>query len=148
GDHRWRYILSTVWDPTGNDILISATLDVVPFQYQLWEVSYSSGEVRRLTNDSDTYASVSASSDGKLLVTTQFSETSGIWKWTPTQPASLDALTPTAPGSKYGEYGLDTTVDGKILYTYIQEGVSQIWVMNADGSNRKPLATQAGLVSL
>ena len=105
---------------------------------QLWVISYPSGEARRISSDLNDYSGTSLTADSKTLATVQNDWTANIWTAPITDPASAKQIT---TGKLEGTKGLAFAPDGRIVYTVNTQGTNDIWIMNADGTNQRPLAT-------
>jgi serine/threonine protein kinase/Tol biopolymer transport system component len=115
-------------------------------RFQIWYVAYPSGEMRRITNDTNSYSGVSVTADGKTLVTASSKSLYHLWmipqgKWGRAREIN--------PGTSEldGRFGFSWMPDGRILYTSQPGGKSNLWVMDWDGSNPKefPVAAVQGL---
>jgi eukaryotic-like serine/threonine-protein kinase len=139
----WTHVVFIVWLPDKSGLIVVAASEHTSPQ-QIWHVTYPGGEVRKLTNDVGDYDAISLSSDGKALITAQREVESRIW----TAPvAANDSLLPDLSQAKQvsvnrfdGRSGLSFTPDGKIVYGSQEGGETGIWIMDADGENRKELA--------
>jgi eukaryotic-like serine/threonine-protein kinase len=105
---------------------------------QLWVISYPSGEARRISSDLNDYSGTSLTADSKTLATVQNDWTANIWTAPITDPASAKQIT---TGKLEGTKGVAFAPDGRIVYTVNTQGTNDIWIMNADGTNQRPLAT-------
>lgn len=137
----WRAIFNTLWMPDGKHLIISARESNEAFP-QLWMIAYPDGEVRRLTNDLENYLWISLSADGKMLVTRQ--------------REIIENLTlVSSDGNKtrhltFGERGHDGrgglvwTPDGRIVFCSFGDNITDLYIMNPDGTNRVQLTANAG----
>ena len=107
---------------------------------QLWFLSYPGGEARRITNDLNHYADVSLTANSNTLVTLQSNRNSNIWIAPEGDAQRASQIT---FGTADSSLGLAWSPDGRIFYQSDKTGKSEIWVMNADGSNQQQL-TQEG----
>lgn len=107
-------------------------------RYQLRYASYPGGEVQNVTNDLSSYEDFSLTADGKTMVAVQREYSMGIWL-TPENDFSSSVSIDSKTGADDGERGLSWTKDGKIVYVSSEGGAQNIWRMDADGSNPKPL---------
>jgi serine/threonine protein kinase len=143
-DERWVAFNEAAWKPDGISILLSAVVQDTPHQYQLWEVSFPGGGARRITQDSDSWVYVSVARRVPVVTAVQliYLSTLATWSAGPKHPTSrlADLLT----GETLGKRGLDSTADGRIIYTYARGNQLDIWSMNADGSGRRPLTSGPG----
>lgn len=124
-----------------------AMLAVVPegekLSWQLWHLSYPGGELRRITNDVNRYASLSVTEDSNSLVAVQSNQNSRIWI---APKGDVGNARQISSGTEDGFIGLSWTPDGRIVYHSRTggDGRSNIWVMNADGSNQRQLTYEGG----
>jgi DNA-binding winged helix-turn-helix (wHTH) protein/Tol biopolymer transport system component len=138
-EQRWYDVFGLAWLNDGSGLLISAS-DKISGGNQIRFLSYPRGEARQITNDLGQYNSVSATNDGRSLVSIETSVSSGIFVGEPEADESefrevlseTDALHP-----------LVWAPDGRIVYRSNKDGGANLWTMNADGSDRRQLTTNA-----
>ncbi len=136
-EQRWYDVFSIEWLKNGSGLLISAS-DKVSGNNQVRFLSYPNGEARQITNDLSQYDSLSATADGKSLVTIQTSKSSGIF----VGEVGTDDFKEIV--SETGElHPFVWTHDGKIVFRSHKDGVSNLWTMDADGGNRRQLTINA-----
>jgi TolB protein len=136
GKSRWTGIDDLVWHPSGDSLIIVASENSLN-QTQLWEIAYPSGDIRRLTNNLSGYGNVSITSDGKSLVTGEIVARSAVWVSPDTKPENAKPVMP-ATGDTWG---ISWTPDNRIVYVSDQTGETEIWIMDADGRNGRPLTS-------
>jgi eukaryotic-like serine/threonine-protein kinase len=142
--HKWNQVGGVVWLPDMSALIVVAG-DESASTRQIWQLSYPSGEAQRLTNDIGSYHSISVSSDGKALITEVVENQSSIW----TVPVDTNnyflidlGLAKQVSVNRFdGRPGLSFTPDGRIVYAVEGNGNIEIWIMDADGENRKQLTT-------
>jgi eukaryotic-like serine/threonine-protein kinase len=139
---RWRAIQRALWLPNGKRLIVSAREAKEPYS-QLWLLSYPDGEVRRLTNDLEAYFWISLSADGRTVATRQQRIFSHLWVLPDGDLKKARQLT--LGGRNLDGYaGLAWTPDDKIIYSGFANNITDIYSINADGSNRVPLTSNAG----
>lgn len=138
---RWHDIWQLMWLRDGGGLVMNAAEQELS-PVQLWLLAYPSGEVRRVTNDLNSYAGASLTADGTTLVTLQTDLISNVWV-APDGDANRATQITQGTGKYDGHYGLSWTPDGRIVYASIASGAWDIWVMSADGSNQKQLTVDA-----
>jgi TolB protein len=106
---------------------------------QLWLQPYPRGQPRRLTNDLIDYRSGGTGGNGTAIVSVGQDASPSLWtialdgKGAPEQLRSL----------RYdGTTGVSWNVDGGILFSAPVRGALQIWSMETNGSNRRPITTE------
>jgi Tol biopolymer transport system component len=106
---------------------------------QVWIQPYPNGTPRRLTNDLIDYRSSASGGDGRSIVTVGLDASPSLW----TIPLDGKGEPRRLPSLRYdGSGGVGWTADGRIIFTTPVRGAQQIWSMDADGSNRRPLTTE------
>src|SRR5262249_30718151 len=104
---------------------------------QLFQVTYPSGEVRRITNDLNGYGSISLglTADNETIATVQDDPTRNVWLVTPGQ-SNVQQI----PSGKHsGHLSLDTTADGRIFYFDDTGSGFEVWSMKSDGDDKRQL---------
>ena len=122
------------WLPNGSGIILAAREQLAGLD-QLWEVSYPGGDVRRITQDLDSYSGLSLSSDGLTLVTTQVDQPLNIWIVPDGDSSRAQPIT----SGKHYTGGLSWTTDNRIVYASGDTGPTLISVVAPDGTGQKIL---------
>jgi len=139
---RWRAITNVLWTPDGKHLIFSARA-TDESSSQLWMLAYPDGEVRRLTNDLESYFWLSLSADGRTLITRQQKLIAYLWLLADGDVKKARQLT--FEGRNFDGYsGLAWTPDGKIVFSAFAGNITDLYSMNPDGSNRVRLTTNAG----
>jgi Tol biopolymer transport system component len=156
----WRLIGRVEWLPDGSGLLVIAQGEGETVT-QVWNVSYPGGAAQKVTNDLNGYRTLSLTADGSRLLTIQLSGLINMWvvsgnnaeravKLPSAGSAQLgDANTSIQlPVGNVGYLGSDTSIswtpNGKMVFTNANGKQGDIWIMDADGSNRKQLTINAG----
>ncbi|MDQ3013034.1 MAG: hypothetical protein M3X11_20290 [Acidobacteriota bacterium] len=138
---RWFRIQRLAWLSDGSGLLISAAEKASDLQaQQIWYLPYPSGEARKITNDLNNYGSISLNADSSILVTIQDDQATNIWV-APNGDASRATQLSSVSSKLDGFDGVTWTPDGKIVYHSMAGGKEGIWIMEADGKNRRQLTT-------
>jgi len=109
-------------------------------RYQIRYAAYPSGEVQNVTNDLSSYEDFSLTADSQTMVAIQRQYSMGIWI-TPADDFSNSVSINSKTAADDGERGITWTRDGKIVFVSSEGGAQNVWRMNADGSDPKPLTT-------
>ncbi len=138
---KWYQIQRLAWLADGSGLLMTATEQGADSRSrQIWYLSHTSGEARKITNDLNNYGSISLNADSSALVTVQADRAANIWV-APNGDASRATQTTFLTGVGEGSLGVSWTPDGKIIYHSMASGKEGIWIMEADGKNRRQLTT-------
>ncbi|MBA4122298.1 MAG: PD40 domain-containing protein [Acidobacteria bacterium] len=104
---------------------------------RIYQISYPSGETRRITNDFMAYDNFSLTADGHSLLAVREESINHIWT-APGDGNASRAKQLTVGLDKYdGVAGLAWMPDGRILYESKPGGRIETLTINADGSNSK-----------
>jgi serine/threonine protein kinase/Tol biopolymer transport system component len=137
----WATVKRVRWLGDGGRLVVLAVDSLMEFT-QIWEVSFPSGEVNRITNDLNGHGTsdLGVTADDKTIAAVASSNVSRIW----TVPVSGEADQPrqvtTGPERDDGRFGIAWTPDGRIVYASMAGGSWDLWITNADGSNQRQLA--------
>lgn len=126
------------WVNDGEGLIYTLYAAHMGRRYQLRYAAFPGGEIQNVTNDLSSYEDFSLTSDSQTMVAVQREYSMGIWL-TPEDDFSSAVSINSKTGADDGERGISWTRDGKIVFVSSQDGTQQIWRMDADGSNPKPL---------
>jgi TolB protein len=154
---RWNDIRAVTWLPDMSGLVMTAA-DLTATDLQVWHVSYPGGEARKITNDLSSYGTggsnnVGITADGNALVTIQEEKQFRIW----TVPVKYNGSTTNAAprlsvdmrsarqiiNISNAILGHRWTPDGRLVYSTVENGYADLWIIDADGSNRKQLTNDA-----
>jgi DNA-binding winged helix-turn-helix (wHTH) protein/Tol biopolymer transport system component len=138
----WTWIGETVWLKDGSGIVFVAYTTISPdLTDEIWFLSFPEGKARLLENGINGVFGLSLTADSNSLAAVKSN------KITSFAISSIDFaneeksfLTKTGDESLM-PLGADWTVDGKIVYSTITNGNSDIWTRNADGTEQKQLTS-------
>ncbi len=139
---KWFAIATIEWLRAGNGLIVTAKEQMRSSPWQIWYLSYPSGQARKITNDFSNYTNVSVTADASALVVTKRETTSHIWL-APNGDASRAKQLTTGMGREDGYPAVNWTPDGRIIYDSTASGGRHIWIMNADGSDQRQLTDGA-----
>jgi len=145
GKTEWAGRTGLEWTPDGKNLIVCGSRDLLGVA-QIWNVSLSRGEVRPITNDLDNHVGLSATANGRMLVTTTNVRTSRISK------VVLSGASPEETGRKAVQLTQGTALsiwpsvspDGqRIAYSSNAGNGMDIWIADADGANARQLTNDA-----
>ena len=139
----WRFTGRVEWLPDMSGLLVIAGEG--PGVSQVWFLGYPGGEKRSITNDLNTYRSLSLAMDGARFSTIQTSGLVNIWV-APNWDADKAVQLQTGNVGFYSSSGngLSWTPDGRIVFVSNESGNLDIWIMDSAGSNRRQLTANVG----
>lgn len=131
-------ISQIAWVNDGKGLIYTPYAADMGQRYQIRYASYPGGEVQNITNDLSSYEDFSLTADAQTMVAVQREYSMGIWL-TPEDDFSSAVGINSKTAADDGERGISWTKDGKIVFVSSEGGAQNIWRMDADGSNPKPL---------
>lgn len=134
-DQKWSRVGRVVWIKEENTLLLTAA-EFGTDLYQIVRLHLSSGKIQKITNEISDYFNISLDNDAGRLLATVYDKNSVVQN---AKTAELNQTRPIAGGGYDGIGGIAYTGDGRIVFTSIESGNPDIWVMNEDGSNRRQL---------
>lgn len=126
------------WVNDGKGLIYSPYAADMGQRYQLRYAAYPSGDVQNVTNDLSSYEVFSMTADSQTIVAVQREYSMGIWLTLPDDFSNTVGIN-SKTGADDGERGVAWTKDGEIVFVSSEGGAQNIWRMDADGSNPKPL---------
>jgi Tol biopolymer transport system component len=141
GIEKWASVGRVLWLSDGSGMIITAQPEFSSIGTQVWLLPYPDGPARRITNDLNGYGenSVGLTADSGAIGTIQQVNASSIWITAVNEDESR--------ARQIVKTNLADTVawtpDGKVVYASRTGENWDIWVSNADGSDAKPLSTDA-----
>ena len=139
---RWDAIGRAAWLADSSGIVFCASDSGTASAKQIWQISYPSGETRRVTHDLNSYLDLSITADSKTLVASQRDLTAAIWV---SPDADLNHAVQVTTGHNDGGNGLAWVGHDRIVYGSTASGNTEIWIMNADGTGQKQLTNDSFL---
>jgi eukaryotic-like serine/threonine-protein kinase len=139
--HMWPAggIGQVAWLADGSGLALIA-FDLETSSWQIWHISYPSGEVRKITYDVNNYSQLSLTAGSGALVTVQTEGAFSVW----VSPHGDTSHARQVPSGRYdGQLGVSLMPDGRIVYVSRESGLNDIWIMDGDGKNKKQLTANA-----
>ena len=131
-------ISQIAWVNDGKGLIYTPYAADMGQRYQIRYASYPSGEVQNVTNDLSSYEDFSLTADSQTIVAVQRQYSMGIWLTIENDFSSAVGIN-SKTAADDGERGIAWTNDGKIVFVSSEGGAQNIWRMDADGGNPKPL---------
>ena len=141
-DQGWSWIYEVAWLSDGSALLMTA-LDKESDSNQVILIPYPAGSPRKITTDLSGYSGLSLSTDGTALVSTRNQSVINIWTQPGDDPSRAKQAT-FGDATQDGWSGLGWMPDGRIVFSSSANGHPDIWVMDADGQNKKQLTMELG----
>ena len=134
---RWFSVAQLAWPREGSIVVNGATQPMSPLQ--LWSVSYPSGQVERITNDTNDYAGVSVTRDASMIVSVQSNRIKTLW--VASGPSARDEKQiATVTGASYGV----AWANNQIVFSAMAGSSLNIFTINPDGTGQRQLTHGVG----
>ena len=140
---RWQYTGGIFWLADSSGLIVSGYKSQ-PVQTGSWHISYPRGEAKRVTDSLATHSLVGQTADSGMLVAQTVELRTSIWVVPVAEEgfgsAALAKQITVGTSDNYPSY----LPDGRILFNARDAAWNNdIWVMNADGSERRRLTENA-----
>lgn len=139
-DQKFFNIKSLVWLPDNEGLLIAASR-VPDRNFRIWHLSMDSGGAELLTNDSETYSSLSLNKNATRLVATQTTRDFQLMRYIEGKPAERPRMLADATSVAFAP-------NGKIYFSSVTTGNDEIWSVNPDGSSQRQLTNDKAIDSI
>jgi len=136
----WTWVENPIWLADHSGLVFTASEDGSNAE-QLWLLPYPAGEARRITNDPNSYRSVSLSADSRMIIASQNETTSNLWVAPEGKTELAHRIT---SNDKDGADGLAWTPDGHIVFTSYRSENLDLWMTDGKGSNLRQLTHGEG----
>jgi Tol biopolymer transport system component len=139
---QWYSAGEVAWLPDASGLLVVA--QATPGSpSQIWQLSYPDGHLSRVTNDLNTYSSISLTADSHMLFAVQNNLLSNLCI-VPSGGSSRNAQQISfGQGKDEGYFGLAWLSNTTIAYSSSAGGNPEVWGVDADGNHPKQLTHEA-----
>ena len=141
---RWKRIGRIAWLEDGSGMVFNAFDQSRGSTSQLWYVSYPNGEAQRITADVQDYDQVTVTHDAARLIARQTQIISSLWI-APNNDANRarQILSHNEDDASYYYFRtrFSWMSDGNIIYTSLVDGIPNIWVTTAQGTDNRQLTS-------
>lgn len=144
---KWNNFIQAEWTPDGKSILFLAQ-ERPNNPFQIWQVSFPSGDGRRITNDLHDYHYLSVATDGEFILSTLERNFSNLWTIPINDPSRPTQLTFSSE-LRHGDRGISWTPDGNgLVFTLLENFVDgNIWTINIQTQEKRQLTYDHGAVN-
>lgn len=144
-EQRFSGLSQVAWLQNGQGLLAVVADTTAPLSTsQLWHFAWPGDSSRRITNDMNAWRWVSVPAQAEQFVTVQSARVAQ-FQLVPNGDAAQAKDITFGSGDVIGEkLGVAWTPDGKLIYASHLNGNTDLWLMNADGSQRQQLTENPG----
>jgi eukaryotic-like serine/threonine-protein kinase len=135
---RWFAIRQVAWLADGDRLLFTASSNAGE-PYQIWQLSSSTGESHRVTNDLNDYRIFSLATNPNALAAVQGEIVSNVW----VMPAGDSARAVQLTSELNNNSEVAWMPDGRVIYNSNAGGSVNIFQIEATGGSPKPLTADA-----
>ncbi|MGH9735800.1 MAG: protein kinase domain-containing protein [Candidatus Acidiferrales bacterium] len=147
GSRQWDFPRQIAWLPDGSALVFAAGVGRTALNAQLWDVSYPSGDARRITNDLNFYIGATMTSDASTLATVQVGLEGAIWLGNMGGASSFSSPHQVTSGIDRadGLAGISWLGADKLVFGYYRSGAIHFATTALDGSKMRDIPTPATL---
>ncbi|MGH9968230.1 MAG: hypothetical protein ACREBG_10420 [Pyrinomonadaceae bacterium] len=135
---KWYIVRQAIWFDANT--ILATTSEQAGLPYNIWRISYPSGEATKLTNDLNSYPTISLTSDSKLLAAVMTEVDNNVWLMPAFDAARAEQIT--KGHNLVGSPAL--TPDGKIIYPLKATSGADLYLFDPSNGNHKQLTADAG----
>ncbi len=129
-----------LWLADGKSVLFRAN-EIKFLQQKIWQVSYPSGEAKKISNDLNSYSAISLTADSNDLATVQADAKANIWTVPINDPARATQATSGIDNNNTPSW----TPDGQLVYSRNSDVNIDLHVVDPRGGVPKQLSANAGV---
>ena len=138
---KFRRIDDIAWLSEGQGVLVSASDQLGPGgSGQIWRISYPSGEGQKLTNDLNSYRTISPTADSNILATVQTETLGNLWI---ASMNDLDHGSQITSGTHLANFP-SWAPDGKVVYALKSGGNVDLYLLDPGEGTPKQLTSNSG----
>lgn len=128
------------WLPDGLGILMTASDQFGPAGSKIWHISYPSGNAKKITNDLNSYTTISLSADSDSLATVQTETLGNLWIASMNELAQASQIT---TGTNFTGFP-SWTPDGKVVYSSNSGDNFDLYLLDPREGKPKQLTANSG----
>ena len=134
-------ISDIAWLPDGKGVLVSAT-DQFPdgASRKIWQISYPAGEVKKITNDLNSYPTISLTADSNILATVQDTTRGNLWTASASDVGQISQITSGTDLASYPSWA----PDGKVVYSLNSGDSIDLYLVDPRAGTSKRLTMNSG----
>jgi len=137
---KFQKIDDIAWLSDGESILVTATDQFGPAGSKIWRISYPSGDAEKITNDLNSYATISLSADSNSLATVQIETLGNLWIASMNEPAESSQITTGRSLTSFPSW----TPDGKVIYALNSGDNFDLYLLDPREGTPKRLTANSG----
>jgi len=143
-EQKFKRIDDIAWLSDGQGVLVSATDQFGPIgpggSNKIWQISYPSGNAQKITNDLNSYQTMSLTADSTSLASVQTETLGNLWI------ASMNDLTNSAQITSGTHIAIYPTwaPDGKLVYALNSGGNFELYLLDPREGTSKQLTANSG----
>jgi Tol biopolymer transport system component len=132
---KWSRVGRVAWTKNSEELMVTAA-EIGSELFHIVKIFRPDGSAKKVAGELNDYYNLSLNKDSTLMLGVSYDKTSNIYTASTEQPNQISQI---MGGSFDGIGGVLWTSDGRIVYVSAESGNRDIWMMDSDGGNRKPL---------
>ncbi|HEY9500637.1 MAG TPA: hypothetical protein VIR01_03270, partial [Pyrinomonadaceae bacterium] len=137
---KFRKIDDIAWLSDGQGALVTASDQFGPDGSKIWQISYPSGNAQKITNDLNSYTTISLTADSNSLATVQTEISGNLWIASINEPSHGSQVTTGRNLAGVPAW----TPDGKVVYASNSGDKFDLYLLNPRDGTLKQLTANSG----
>ena len=138
---KFQSISDIAWIPDGQGVLVTATDQFAEYaSWKVWQISYPSGNAQRISNDLNSYTTMSLTADSNTLATVQTETLGNLWIASLNDLANISPITAGRNLASFPSWA----PDGKVIYTLSSAGNTDLYMVDPREGSAKQLTVSSG----
>ena len=141
---KWTWIGQISWMSDGSGLIFPAWDENSEIMSdQIWTISFPDGNARKITQEISGFYGLGLTEKADALATLRSEKISSWWTANENDFSAARKIS-NIVGDMFSEkLGAEFTPDGRVVFASRESGNSNIWMMDADGKNRRPLTNES-----
>ena len=137
---RFQRITDIAWRPDGQGVIVTANDQFIgDAAVKIWFISYPSGNTQRITNDLNSYMTISLTADSNTLASVQTERVANLWMTSLDDLAHISQVT---KGTNLANY--PSWADGRVVYALSSGDNTDLYLLDPREGTQKQLTANSG----
>ena len=138
---KFQSIADIAWLPNGQGVLVSATDQFAEYaSWKIWQISYPAGNAQRITNDLNSYPTISLTADSNTLATVQTETVGNLWTASVNDLADISPITTGRHLATFPSWA----PEGKVIYSLSSGDNTDLYMVDPREGTPKQLTADSG----
>jgi Tol biopolymer transport system component/DNA-binding winged helix-turn-helix (wHTH) protein len=137
---KFQKITDVAWLPNGQGVLVTANDQFIgDASVKIWQISYPSGDAQRITNDLNSYTTISLTADSNALATVKTERMGNLWIGSLDDLAHISQITTGTNLANFPKWA-----DGRVVYALSSGYNTDLFLLDPREGTSKQLTANSG----